>query len=367
MSVAAAEGAKRFPCAQCGALLIYVPGTAVLTCSYCGFENPIPVSTEDIEELDFHRYLEIARDDATAEHTQTVKCNACAAEFTASGDVTADVCPFCGSTAIISVPAEVRIRPRSLLPFHLNKLLAMTALEKWLASQWLSPNDLKRHARETGGLQGIYVPYWTYDTNTTTAYSGMRGEHHYRTVYYTDDEGNQQSRQERYTLWFPASGVVFNQFDDVLVVATDVVPQKHAEGLKSWDLPSLVPYQDEFLSGFRAVRYKKPLDVGFEDAKGQMAPVIDSTIRQDIGGDEQQVTSARTQYDNITFKHVLLPVWLGAYRYRDKVYNFLVNARTGEVRGDAPLSFWKILLLTLLAIALIGGFLYFYSQNQSGR
>lgn len=355
-TVAATE--KRFPCHNCGAKLAFAPGTSVLKCEYCGFENEIPQSAEEIQELDFHAYLEIARTESVADIEQTVKCSACAAEFTARGDATSDTCPFCGSHSIIAVAAEVRIRPKSLLPFKYKMEEARTAYENWLKRCWLAPNDLKKFARETGGLQGMYIPYWTYDSNTTTWYSGMRGEYYYTTETYEDSNGNTQTRQVRHTQWFPASGTVFNQFDDVLVNATDAVNPEFAQAMQNWDLPSLVGYQDEYLSGFRTVRYKTGLEEGFNVACNMMQSTIDQSIRYDIGGDEQQINDKKTQYDDITFKHILLPVWLGAYKFRDKTYTFLVNARNGEVKGHAPISPWKVAGLVILGLLIIGGIIY---------
>jgi len=364
MSAPVSTVEKRFPCGQCGAKLTFTPGTHSLTCQYCGFVNEIPQSEEQIEELDFNQYLDVARQESIPDAQQTVKCSACAAEFTARGDATSDSCPFCGSNAIIAVAAEVRIRPKSLLPFKFTMQMAREAYEKWINSRWLAPNALKKFARETGGLQGMYIPYWTYDCNTTTWYSGMRGVAYYRTESYTDSDGNQQTREVREIQWYPCSGTVFDEFDDVLVNATDAVPSQHAQALRNWDLPDLVPYADEYLSGFRTVRYKTGLEEGFEVAKGIMESTINQSIRYDIGGDEQQILSKKSQYDAITFKHVLLPVWLGAYRFQEKVYSFLVNARTGEVKGDAPISVWKVLGLVLLALIIIGGIFYFKGKHR---
>jgi hypothetical protein len=119
-------------------------------------------------------------------------------------------------------------------------------------------------------------------------------------------------------------------------------------------LPNLVPYADEYLSGFRAESYQVSLPEGFEAAKEVMAPVIEATIRRDIGGDEQQIHSKQTQYRRITFKHILLPVWLTAYRFREKVFRILINARTGEVQGERPYSAWKIAGTVLVGLAIIG-------------
>jgi hypothetical protein len=58
----------------------------------------------------------------------------------------------------------------------------------------------------------------------------------------------------------------------------------------------------------------------------------------------------KTQYDDITFKHILLPVWISAFRFRDRVFRFLVNGRTGEVQAERPWS-WAKIALTILAAA----------------
>src|SRR5262249_32023202 len=115
----------------------------------------------------------------------------------------------------------------------------------------------------------------------------------------------------------------------------------------------LQAYQPAYLAGFKAQRYEMDLKEAFEEAKEIMAPVIDDDVRRDIGGDEQQVDSISTSYSAITFKHILLPVYLGAYRFQDKSYQVMVNARTGEVQGDRPYSVWKIALLVLFILIVI--------------
>ena len=103
----------------------------------------------------------------------------------------------------------------------------------------------------------------------------------------------------------------------------------------------------------KAQRYQVNLAEGFELAKQAAAPVIDSDVRRDIGGDEQRVTRVSTRYSAVTFKHLLLPVYVGAYRFRDKVYQVVVNGRTGEVQGERPYSVWKIALFVLAILLLV--------------
>lgn len=87
-------------------------------------------------------------------------------------------------------------------------------------------------------------------------------------------------------------------------------------------------------------------------------------IRWHIGGDEQRIHSVSTQHSNISFKHILLPVWISAYKYKEKVYRFLVNARTGEVQGERPWSWVKITLAVIAVAGAIAGGIYLYQQAQ---
>ena len=52
---------------------------------------------------------------------------------------------------------------------------------------------------------------------------------------------------------------------------------------------------------------------------------------------------------------MLLPLWICSYRYKRKIYRFLVNARTGEVQGQRPWSWVKITLTALVVAAVAAG------------
>ncbi len=90
---------------------------------------------------------------------------------------------------------------------------------------------------------------------------------------------------------------------------------------------------------------------------------LEQDVRQRIGGDEQQVDSVRTQYGAITFKHILLPAWMLAYRYRERTFQVLVNACTGNVDGERPYSGWKIAFATLLGLLSTAVLIYCLQQR----
>ncbi|MFH2008812.1 MAG: hypothetical protein ABI333_19650 [bacterium] len=341
---------KQFDCPQCSAQLEYDPTAQAQTCPFCGHVAQIEIAHEEqaaaVEELDFHEHLAQA---ASAEETVelvTVHCMACSAETTLEPNVTSLECPFCGTQIVAQGESKRVIKPKALLPFSIPKQEALRLWKEWISGLWFAPNKLKTDAKKADGLNGLYLPHWTYDANTQSHYTGQKGKHKWK------KRGGQKVMEVR---WKSVEGNVDKFFDDVLVMGSGSVPEKHAKGLQPWDLESLAPYSDSYLSGFRAESYQIGLKEGFDVAKGIMDVKIRKKVKQRIGGDVQTITSLDTRFDNITFKHILLPLWISAYRFNDKVYQYLVNGRSGKVRGDRPYSWIKITLAILTVLALIGG------------
>jgi DNA-directed RNA polymerase subunit RPC12/RpoP len=350
----AASGTK-FPCKQCGARLEYVPGTTVLKCPYCGFENTIEQTGASVEELDFQSQLATLEGEADTHETLVLKCDKCAAEVTTPPDVTALACPYCGNNIVATALSKKKVKPEALLPFKVKQADARLAFRNWVKGLWFAPSKVRSLSQIDQGIVGLYVPFWTYDCDTSTAYTGARGDHYYTTETFTttvNGKPTTQTRQVQHTRWTSASGIVADSFDDVLVLASQSLATTLARKLEPWDLNDLIPYRDDYLSGFRAESYQIGLVGGFDIAKTIMEPTIRETVRADIGGDEQRIDSMRVSYSDITFKHLLLPVWMSAYRYNNRVYRFLVNARTGEVQGDRPYSWIKI-TLAILAVLIV--------------
>ena len=131
------------------------------------------------------------------------------------------------------------------------------------------------------------------------------------------------------------------------------MPYKYLDNLEPWNLKDLVPYDEKFLTGFKTETYSVDIKAGFEDAQQKMQSTIDKTIKKDIGGDRQEIITKNIQYNDITYKHILLPVWMSTYRYNGKAYRFMINGQSGKVSGERPYSAGKIALLILAIVAVI--------------
>ena len=93
------------------------------------------------------------------------------------------------------------------------------------------------------------------------------------------------------------------------------------------------------------------LDEGFKRAQRRMEKELRWQAKREIGGDEQRIHEVVTRWDGLTYKHVLLPIWMLAIRHQGRPYRVIVNGATGEVQGERP---WSALKITLAALAVAG-------------
>ena len=355
--------ANSFGCTNCGADLKFKPGTTHLNCDYCGTKNEIPQIDEPIQEFDFNTFLSKESSSADKLVENFVKCNSCGASSSLPENVSSALCPYCATPLVIEeAQQENLIQPKSLLPFKLDKNQAKTNFKQWINKLWFAPGDLKKSALNFDHFKGVYIPYWTYDTDTKTAYSGQRGEYYYVNESYTTTENGKtatKTRQVRKTRWYNVSGHVQHFFDDILTVATKSLNKKYINKLEPWDLDNLVAFDKSYLSGFITEKYQINLSEGFEIAKDIADVKIRTLVKRDIGGDDQRIILLNTNYENIKFKHLLLPVFVCAYKYKNKLYQFLVNGRTGEIQGERPYSWIKIVAFAFIILAITAALVYF--------
>lgn len=369
---------KTFPCVQCGARLEFDPAARALKCPYCGHVQQVEAGKGELVEHDLQAYLAKATGASTvAGRSCEVKCNNCGAIVLLEDKVAYDHCPYCGAF-LENKPdaAKAMILPEGVLPFAVDAKQARGALARWLEGLWFAPNALRQFA-QPDRLKGVYVPFWTFDSMTYTFYSGQRGDDYADTETYTDietyvEDGETKTRAVTKTRtvvrtrWTPVSGEVRHFFDDVPVCASPSVPPRYSATLTPAELHALLDFQADYLSGFTTERYTLGPKEGFDTARQIMDGAIRVLCCQDIGGDHQQLDRVETQHAAVTYKHALLPIWLGSYAYRAKTYRVMVNGRTGNVLADRPYSFWKIVGLVLAIVALLLALLWLFGGAARG-
>ncbi len=290
--------------------------------------------------------------------TRSLRCETCGAAISFAGIELAKSCDFCGSPHVREQETRADlIRPESLVPFLVEQGQATNEFQKWLGSNWFRPGDLKKRAK-VGAVSGVYIPYWTFDAHVFSQWRAEAGYYYYTTETYTTQENGQtvtKTRQVRHTRWEPAAGHRSDHYDDVLVVASQGVDEKLANKLATFDTSRLQPYDPRFLAGWRAEEYAVAIDEAWPKAQGRIESSQQGRCSSDVPGDTQRFLQVHNSFSGQSYKHILLPLWIASYRYKEKSYRFLINGQTGEVSGEAPLSVWRILFAIVVAISVIYG------------
>lgn len=343
----------QFECEQCGFELDHEIGKNSLICQSCGAVEPIEHEKFNIfQAADYDStVLNLLKKEPTATSFH-VRCDTCGAGFDFPKNTHADECPYCGSNIIVPVGLQRQLIPDAVLPFEIAEQQANAAFKKWLNGLWFAPNALKRMAMRKNPIQGTFVPYWGFDANTYSNYSGERGDN-YTTTRTVTVNGKRQTQTVVKIRWRYASGNVSHEFDNVLVSASEQISKKLSQSMQKWNLQKSQQYNPKYLSGYKSELYQVGLPRGLQKGKQIMLASIRKLVRRDIGGDYQRIHKLDTRYEQVGFKLMLMPLWISAFLYNKKTFQFIINGQTGEVKGERPYSWIKIASLILFIIGLI--------------
>lgn len=334
-------------CPNCGADMAYDPALGALHCEYCdgtkAVEKRITVPRDFLNERN---------DGDVEEGAEDYECPNCGGHVTLENFAVTQECPFCGATNIVKKERMRGLKPDSILPFALSREQAFDFGRKWLKKRLYAPRKLKKNFK-VDKFKGVYVPCFTFGSDTASSYSGRLGEYYYVTV-----GSGKNRRTVRRTRWFSVSGNFGKTYGNIVVESSSRLTQEQIEALLPYDLDTAEQYKKEYLAGFCAERYDSSLDDSFGVAKGIMDGDLRASIlaqyRYDVVGDFDIATT----YSNIRFNYILLPIWVCGYKYREKLYSFLVNGRTGKSTGKTPVSVAKVAATVAAGLAVIGALVY---------
>lgn len=332
-------------CSSCGSNLKFDPKTQMLICQHCGriesFEQELTAS-------------EIALTDAlsTAEtwdsESALIACENCGAKIVLDKSETAKCCPFCGTAHVVKVDEIIGIKPNAVLPFKITGEDALALSKKWAKKRWFAPREFKKKL-SADNINGVYTPCFTFDSNTSSRYVARLGRTHTRTT-----GSGKNRRTYTYTEWFTVSGGCDYSFDDVTVTAGSKITQKNLDKIAPFDSNNSKAYENKFLLGFMSYHYEKDIETCWGEAKEKIDLMIKKNILSKYSYDKIDYIKVETNHTDVTYKYVLLPIYVGNYKFRKKVYGFIVNGTNGKVTGKTPISILKVLLVSVISVAVIG-------------
>jgi hypothetical protein len=352
------EAIRKDSCPACGAQAVWNPAKQALVCPYCGTEAPAELNTDtgQIVEIDLVKTLRELPDNLRGwkAEKRTVKCRNCHAVSVFDPKEVGKRCDFCGSPELVDYEEiKAPIRPQSLLPFKLDETRVRESLRKWYASKWLAPGKLKSRAL-LDTIRGVYLPYWTFDAQVSADWTADSGTYYYTTEQYRDAQGRIQTRQVQHVRWTPAAGHVDHFFDDEPVPGAHGIHVELLREIEPFPTNDLVPYETAYLSGFTVEHYQVVLIDAARMARSSMDEKLRQLCAAQIPGDTYRNLQVAPHYSGETFKHILVPVWLLVYNFGARSFQVAANGYTGKIAGEYPKSVWKILLLILLAVIVIG-------------
>lgn len=330
-------------CPSCGADMVFDPGAGALSCPYCGGTKSVEKRVTSLRDFMLER-----TEGEVEEGSTEYECPNCGGKVTLENYATTEECPYCGATNIIKKERLKGLKPDSILPFCVTRDAAFASGKKWLKKKIFAPTKLKRNFK-VDKFKGIYEPSFIFAANTLSDYDGKLGEDYYVTV-----RRGKNTVTERRTRWFHVAGNLQRGYRDIVVEASSNLDQKQMEKLLPFDLNTAEQYKREYLAGFAAERYNESLDDSFTDAKGIMEEDIRAAILSQYHYDRVAYLNVNTHYNDIKFNYILLPVWVCGYKFRDKIWSFLVNGRTGKATGKVPVSVPKAVFTAIFAAAVIG-------------
>lgn len=346
-------------CPDCGGTMDFDPKTGGLKCPYCGHVEEVPVEEETpskAEEMDFESAEQTANCDWGAQK-KTVICKACAGESIYDALDTANVCPFCGSNQVMEANDKNTIAPGGVVPFKISKEDAAERFKKWIGGKFFCPKLAKESAKPKH-FKGLYLPYWTFDTKTHSTYTAQYGIDH----KYKDKDGNTKVD----TKWYNTNGTYDKFIDDELVFASTRHDKNMLSGLEPFDTEDNKTYKPEYVAGFVSERYSIGLKDAWAIAKNSILHKLEGDVsgkvRCEHNADHVRAVRVSPTYKNITYKYLLLPIWISSYKYKDKIYQFMVNGQTGKVSGKTPISAIKVILTILVVIAILV-VIYFFTTK----
>jgi len=334
-------------CPQCGGTMDYDPKLSKLHCPFCDYTEDVPkdeTAPGKAQELDFES-AEFTGNYDWGTSQKTVQCKSCGATTVYDALEVANECPYCGSNQVMEASDVKTLAPGGVVPFKLDAKQAAERFSTWLGKRWFCPSEAKKSA-VADEFTGVYLPYWTFDTQT---HSNYRGQYGYQKKRKNGD------KEEVYYEWHNGSGQFDHFIDDELICACG---KNHDASIlakiEPFDTADNVTYRPEYIAGFAAERYS----LGIKDAwakakeiiKQKLHSMAESKLRSEHNADATKSVLVESEFSKITYKYLLLPIWISSFKYNGKVYQFMVNGQSGKVGGNFPISKLRVALAILIVI-----------------
>ncbi len=336
-------------CEGCGANMEFNPETQMLFCPSCGSEKDFEKDRKVAEIAIAEAFTEAEKPDG---QTKVYRCENCGAAVEINSDEVASECPFCSTPYVVDSEELAGIKPSAVYPFTFDKEQAVNKAKANIKRRLFCPRKFKKNI-DAKSIKGMYLPCFTFDSDSNSSYFGRIGKRHTRTV-----RTKNGTRTETYIVWRNVSGSIRRFFDDITISATTKIDNKVFSKINPFNRDTICVYEKSFLSGFFASHYEKDIRTAWQEAQVDMEQIIKREIISQYNCDVVDYLNVTTAHNNVTYKYVFFPIYLLSYRYKKKDYGLILNGNTGRATGKMPVSPLRVGLATLFGGGLFAFFVW---------
>lgn len=328
-------------CSSCGGTLRYDIASYGLVCDFCGTVRRLhrPEEGAAIGDFDFATALRGSNNNWGVAR-RLVTCKSCGAQMLYDSDQMSGMCPYCGSAVVLSAEdADCGVSPNAIIPFTLTKEQVAEKFYRWNKFAFWSPEKFRR-GKMLADLVPVYVPYWVFEADAITTYSGRFG----KTTGIGDNERIN---------WYLNSGIAEKHISEFSVCASrKLFNDKRLNSVASFKSRECLPYTPDTISGMAAEIHTIGIDEAWQYAKmiGLKKDIMDSAQAKEHA-DYCKDLKFSTEFANVKFKYVLVPVYLSGCRYGGKIYNVVASGTNGRGYCTRPISIAKFIITPLLFLA----------------
>ncbi|MEM7336808.1 MAG: hypothetical protein AAF490_32345 [Chloroflexota bacterium] len=311
---------NKHACPRCDAGMHFDSHSQKYSCAFCGLTQTVAEQEASEKngrfgqgqfEQEFMTALSTAKGHLKPVNLRHLQCSSCATDFMLAPETMSLTCPYCESVFVTDTAESIEIMPpHAIIPFAVSLDDAEIVLRNWLKKQKIAPQS-------NSPLNGVYHPLWTFDIGGEVKWRGFV-------------EKNDQ--------WVPVSSSRLVFFDDVLVPGNRHISKQLLQNFKAFDLSKIEQYDDRFLANWPAERYTFPLADASLNGRKRMLKQLRKKPRK-LTGRSEYVRDLRIGTQNVvveSFKHLLLPMWIGHYTVDGTEFEVTINGQTGEIVAERP-------------------------------
>ncbi len=343
-------------CPNCGERMDLNPESGRLICAFCNYEEQTEAAESKPQKAKELNFEDVAAAESCGwqKEYKSLKCGACKTELICLSDQIPRTCPYCGSDQIREENNTQTLAPR-ICEFELTAKQAEEKFKSRNKNNWLYPSEIQKHLKAEA-FKAVYFPYWIFDVNTFSKYQAEYG----LTRTETDDDGNTKT----ITDWYQTDGCYQEFIENQPIYASKRYDKKIIKALEPFNAGKSKEFKPEYLNERAAERYqitlKESWETAISDIKRKLEKSIDARIRNKNKADSARCIMFTTEYYDLKYQYLLLPVWISSFKYKDQDYSVIINGQTGQVYGKAPELKSKTALLTaaIILVLLIAFFLF---------